>query len=260
MSAPAFSDNTSAHAADQHRCLAEAYDPITRARLLQAGVGGGWRCLEVGAGNGSVASWLAERVGPGGWVLATDLNPRHLVTRPRLSVLRHDIRHDPLPEAAFDLVHARQVLPLLPERIPVLHRMIGALRPGGLLQLDDLDIGYGPALLTPDRRGAQLYQRFLAAKAEAMAATGGDGCWGSRAAEAMRAAGLVEVDPVPHLTQWHPGSPGVRLQINHTHRLRELLLAAGMTEQDLTELRALLTHPGFRAASPVFYSVQGRRP
>ncbi|GAA2786807.1 class I SAM-dependent methyltransferase [Crossiella cryophila] len=260
MSAPVFSDNRSEHALDQHRCLSEAYDPITRSRLAAAGVGSGWRCLEVGAGNGSIAAWLAERVGPDGWVLATDLEPRHLTCRPRLSVLRHDIRYDPLPSNAFDLVHARQVLPLLPDRLSVLHRLIGALRPGGVLQLDDLDLGYGPALLTPDQRSAELYARFLAAKAEVMSATGADGSWGSRVATAMREAGLVEVDPVPHLSQWRPDSPGLRLQLNHTYRLREPLLAAGLTEDDLTDLRALLTDPGFRAASCVFYSVQGRRP
>jgi hypothetical protein len=36
-----------------------------------------WRCLEVGAGAGSIASWLAHRVGPRGHVLATDLDLRH---------------------------------------------------------------------------------------------------------------------------------------------------------------------------------------
>ncbi|MGO1052078.1 class I SAM-dependent methyltransferase [Crossiella sp. CA198] len=260
MSAPVFSDNRSEHAADQHRFLADAYDPITRSRLAEAGAGSGWRCLEVGAGNGSIARWLAGRVGPDGWVLATDLEPRHLTPQRRLSVLRHDIRHDPLPSNAFDLVHARQVLPLLPERLSVLHRLVGALRPGGVLQLDDLDLGYGPALLTPDQRAAELYQKFLTAKAAVMSATGADGAWGSRVATAMRAAGLVEIDPVPYLSQWRPDSPGLRLQLNHTYRLREPLLAAGLTEHDLTELRALLTDPGFRAASCVFYSVQGRRP
>lgn len=260
MSAPVFSDNRGAHAADQHRCLEQAYDPITLARLAQTGVGDGWRCLEVGAGSGSVAAWLAERVAPSGWVLATDLEPRHLTAGPRLSVLRHDIRHDPLPEATFDLAHARQLLPLLPDRLTVLDRLISALRPGGVLQLDDFDIDYGPALLTPDSRSAELYQRFLAAKAAVLTATGGQCDWGRRCAEAMRAAGLVEIDPVPYLSQWRAGSPGLRLQINHIHRLREPLLAAGMTEEDLIELRALLVHPGFRAASCVFYSVQGRRP
>ena len=36
----------------------------------------GARCLEVGAGSGSMALWMAARVGETGHVLATDINPR----------------------------------------------------------------------------------------------------------------------------------------------------------------------------------------
>ena len=39
--------------------LAAAFDPITRHHLLARGLTGGWRCLEVGAGTGTVARWLA---------------------------------------------------------------------------------------------------------------------------------------------------------------------------------------------------------
>ena len=38
----------------------------------------GWRCLEIGAGRGSMATWLAERVGPAGQVVATDIDTRYL--------------------------------------------------------------------------------------------------------------------------------------------------------------------------------------
>ena len=45
-----------------------ALDPGTREHLMRLGVGPGTRCLEIGAGGGSVACWLAERVAPGGLV------------------------------------------------------------------------------------------------------------------------------------------------------------------------------------------------
>jgi 2-polyprenyl-3-methyl-5-hydroxy-6-metoxy-1,4-benzoquinol methylase len=41
-------------------------DPITLRRLQSLGVGVGWRCLEVGAGHGSIVRWLARQVGPQG--------------------------------------------------------------------------------------------------------------------------------------------------------------------------------------------------
>ena len=46
---------------DRLDLLERIFDPVSRRRreLVQPG----WRCLEVGAGRGSMAVWLAERVG-----------------------------------------------------------------------------------------------------------------------------------------------------------------------------------------------------
>src|SRR5918911_3842606 len=115
--------------------------PATQRHLAARGVGPGWRCLEVGAGAGSIACWLADRVGPGGHVVATDLDTRFLErhARPNLDVRRHDVVHDPLETDAYDLVHARALLEHLPERDQVLPRLIAALRPGGWLVVEDID-------------------------------------------------------------------------------------------------------------------------
>ena len=62
--------------------LEEAHDPITRRRLSTLGVKPGSRCLEVGAGGGSIARWLGEQVTPSGAVVAVDINTRFLVDLP----------------------------------------------------------------------------------------------------------------------------------------------------------------------------------
>lgn len=253
-------DNHSEHAADQHTSLARAYDPVTTARLDQAGVGPGWRCLEVGAGGGSVAVWLAERVGPTGSVVATDIKPERIPDVPGVRIMRHDIVRDPLPESAFDLVHARLVLLHLPERIAVLNRLVRALKPGGVLQLDEFDITYGPGLLMPDPDAQRLYETFLSAKIRLMERAGADVAWGRSVAAAMRDAGLVDIDPRPRLELWTADSPGVHLISHHTRHLRDRFIEEGMTDRQLADVRALLADPGFRATSCVFYSVQGRRP
>src|SRR5918998_6841824 len=54
--------------------LEACHDPATFRRAEALGVSAGWRCLEAGAGHGSVARWLAERVGDTGSVLAADLD------------------------------------------------------------------------------------------------------------------------------------------------------------------------------------------
>ncbi|MFC4857177.1 class I SAM-dependent methyltransferase [Actinophytocola glycyrrhizae] len=250
-------DNDSTHSDEQHRCLAAAYDPLTTGRLAATGVGPGWHCLEVGAGGGSVARWLAETVAPAGSVLATDINPRHLLETPGMTVLRHDVVRDPLPEQRFDLIHARLVLLHLPERLAVLGKLVRALKPGGWLQLDEFDISYGPALAGPD---PELYERFLAAKAELMRAAGARGTWGREAGEAMAAAGLVAVDARPHVRVWDRDSAGLRLLVHHTRHLRDKFVEVGFGDDDLARVRDVLAHPGFRACSCVFYTVHGRRP
>ncbi|MFD7660525.1 class I SAM-dependent methyltransferase [Actinosynnema sp. NPDC059797] len=242
---------------EQHRCLSAAYDPLTFTRLAQTGVRRAWRCLEVGAGGGSVAHWLAARAGS---VLATDLAPEHVPPAPRLTAVRHDVVRDPLPGDAYDLVHVRFVLRHLPERDAVLRKLVAALKPGGWLQVDEFDNSYRPVLLAPDAWSAELYERFLAVEEAMFDDSGVDGAWGRKAAAAMAAAGLVEVDPRPVLHPWRAGSPGVRLIAHTTRLLHDRLIAAGMTGAQLDGVRALLADERFAATSPVVYSVHGRKP
>jgi ubiquinone/menaquinone biosynthesis C-methylase UbiE len=132
--------------ADELRRLTaiEVYaDPASKSLLLELGVGPGWNCWEVGAGAGSMVYWLAERAGPDGRVLATDLDTGGLESHSNVEILRHDVVNDDLPETRFDLIHARFLLEHLPKPEHVLRRLTSALLPGGLLVIEDAD---GPNL------------------------------------------------------------------------------------------------------------------
>jgi SAM-dependent methyltransferase len=98
--------------------------------------------LEVGAGGGSVAFWMASQVAPDGEAVATDLETDFLeaesTDRECLRILRHDISADDLPEG-FDLVHARWLVEWLPDKRKALGRMAKALRPGGRLLVEEPD-------------------------------------------------------------------------------------------------------------------------
>ena len=52
---------------------------------------------------------------------------------------RHDVAREAPPGDPFDLVHARLVLVHLPDRERALAAMVGALRPGGWLLVEDAD-------------------------------------------------------------------------------------------------------------------------
>src|SRR5207247_818763 len=75
-------------------------DPFTIDCLEPIGVSEGWRCLEVGAGGGSIAEWLCRRVGSAGKVVATDLETKFVaaIEAFNLEVRRHDIRQNGLEE------------------------------------------------------------------------------------------------------------------------------------------------------------------
>jgi SAM-dependent methyltransferase len=122
-------------------------DPLTTHRLAALGVTAGWTVWEAGAGAGSVAGWLADRVGPTGRVVATDRDPRFLggAVRAGVHVLQHDLLADPVDAvrgaagAGFDLVHCRALLAHLPDPAVAVARMAAALRPGGRLLVEEAD-------------------------------------------------------------------------------------------------------------------------
>jgi SAM-dependent methyltransferase len=120
--------------------LAEVFDPWTRGQLDKLGVAAGWHCLDVGAGNGSIAAWLADRVGPQGRSVATDIDTRFLDgVNDRVEVLRHDVLTDDFPEACFDLIHTRALIMHLAEPERVIGRMVRWLRPDGRLLLEEAE-------------------------------------------------------------------------------------------------------------------------
>ncbi|MEU9858147.1 methyltransferase [Streptomyces sp. NPDC047974] len=253
-------DNDSPHSARHHASLEGALDPLTLGHLREAGVTPGMDCLEIGAGAGSVSHALLRLVAPGGTVTATDIKPGRIAPAPGLTVLDHDVVTDPLPEEAYDLVVARLVLQHLPGRQAVLARLVRALRPGGLLQVDEFDAGHEPCLLAPSPEDARLYERFTTAKTDLMRAAGGDPTWGRRAPAALREAGLTGLRIRPHVLVRAPGTPALGLQLHHLAHLAPRLLDAGFTPVELDRLGALMRDPGFAAATGVLYSVQGRRP
>ncbi|MCD2195736.1 methyltransferase domain-containing protein [Actinomycetospora endophytica] len=187
-------DNRQSQAGTRFTALAELFDPSTFRHLDRLGVGPGWRCWEVGAGGVSVPAWLAERVGPAGQVIATDIDTSWLDGLSGVQVRRHDVGSDDPPGTGLDLVHARLVLTHVPQRERALASMVAALRPGGWLVLEDADPGLQP-LLCPDESGPEqeLANRLRRGFRALMAGRDADLAFGRTLPRLLRDQGLHDV-------------------------------------------------------------------
>src|SRR3954462_6836607 len=118
---------------DRLDSLTSLYDARTLELCERLGLSAGWECLDAGAGTGSLAAALAERVGPAGRVTALDADARFLapLESERLAVAEPALPAAPPRARRFALVHARLVLEPLPQRDEVLQTLAAVVRPGG---------------------------------------------------------------------------------------------------------------------------------
>jgi SAM-dependent methyltransferase len=205
-------------------------DPGTIRLLETVGVAGGWSCLEIGAGSGSIAVWLCRRVGPGGRVMATDVDTQALdgLSLPNLQVRRHDIATEELPDSEFDLVHARWVLAHLRERPAALKRMLAAVKSGGWLMVEEPDFGNLRSVSSLPRTDPDMelfYGRKLYPDARPLA---------------LREMGLEGRMTLP-------GRPD------------QYVLAGPITETNVADQINLLDYSTIRFPGPITFAVWGRR-
>lgn len=101
----------------------------------------GERVLDVACGTGAVTRPAAERVGPSGTVVGSDLSPSMLAVARRASVgmaidwREADAAALPFDDASFDLVLCQQALQFFPDRVAALREMRRVLVPTGRLGL-----------------------------------------------------------------------------------------------------------------------------
>jgi SAM-dependent methyltransferase len=217
--------------------------------------------LEVGGGGGSIANWLSDRVGAAGRVVVTDLDTRFLETLklPNLEVRRHNIACDPLPEAAFDLVHARLVLIHLTDKEKVLEKLITALKPGGWLVDEEFDSVSVPPDSTVSPGEVTLKTHL--AMAQLMTERGFERRYGRLLFGRLRAHGLVSVGAEARMFMVERGTPGASLVRANYEQLREDMIRAGyITEPEFDEDLARLDHPDFMMPSSIMWAAWGRRP
>ncbi|MFD3536909.1 class I SAM-dependent methyltransferase [Streptomyces sp. NPDC058664] len=203
-----------------------AYDEITMTRLRALGAGPGWRCLDVGAGTGTVSRRLLDEAGVTS-VLAVDRDVRFLAERavPGLDVREADVTASDFVPGRYRLVHARFVLMHLPEHERLIARLAELVAPGGVLVLSDA------VDLTGDRTPMTPYTVAMRAMWQGLRATiGTDVSWVPSYPQLLRGAGLVRVAAEIHVPALTPGSPLSRFWADTWERSRAAMIATGLVD------------------------------
>jgi SAM-dependent methyltransferase len=227
------------------------FDPPSVERLERIGVASGWEVLELGAGRGSMAAWLAGRVAPGGRVVATDLDVSLLEQRaePGVEVLRHDVLADDFPPASFDLVHCRAVLVHLSDPERALARIAGWVKPGGVILAEEpwTDV----ARLAPDPAAARA----------AAALDDIDGAFARRLPQLLRDVGLERVRGEATLDFFDGGSREAAFFRRVLEGAAASLVASGrLAPEDAQAMKARFEDPAFVDCGWPRIAAVGRKP
>jgi len=257
-------DNEARQTSGRFSGLEAGLDENTKARLSDLGVAAGWRCWEIGAGSGSIARWMAERVGVRGYVLATDIDTRWLQGNglSQLEVQRHDVVADPVAQGEFDLIYARLVLSWLPTRDTVISRLVAVLKPGGWLVVEDFD-SVLHRCLDPlnDDDDKRVFDKVTDVFTQALHRRGGDTTWARTLPHRLASAGLEDVGAAGHLTIHHGGSAAAQLWIANIDQVGDGLIQAGLiTTAERDTFRRLLHDPSFVGNYPLLITAWGKKP
>ena len=236
--------------------LEQVKDPDTIRILKSLPIEESSRCLEIGAGMGSIAYWLAARCSQGK-VVAIDIDTRNLDPQrsPNLYIQEVDIVTHEFAPSSFDLIHARAVLCHLSAREEVLSRAYQWISPGGWLVVEDV---YTPPVGTSPYPAMN---RYAAAAHQAAQQRGADMQWGNRLPGIMAQLGFAHIaaEASPRLV----GSGGlpdrlwrINLQQAGSHMSRSGLL----TEAELAECLDLLDNPNFVDIRYIGIAAWGQKP
>ncbi len=162
-------------------------DPITLAALQP-----GQTVLDLGSGGGIDAFMAARQVGPAGHVIGVDMTPQMLAkaesNKAKVGLDNVEFRQGyiealPVADSTVDVILSNCVINLSPDKAAVFREAYRVLRPGGRVAVSDM---MTRGLFTAEDRADMAAWSGCVTGAEDVA----------RYAEAMRAAGFVEISIV----------------------------------------------------------------
>jgi len=249
------------------RILSRVMQPTTLSLLHRVGVRPGMACLDAGSGGGDVSFDLARLTSPGGRVVGIDSDQTMIEMARRETAERKldnaefwlaDIARSEL-EPKFDLVYARFLLTHLRDPGATLARLRRALRPGGVLVVEDID--FRGHFCYPDHPA---FRRYVDLYTETVRRRGGDANIGPRLPELLTEAGFEAIEM--HVVQPAGANGEVKLITPVTlENIRDAVLAEVLASRDeinqlLAELYEFACTPGTVSSVARVVQVWGYRP
>ena len=252
---------------DRLRILARVRRAETLALLGRAGVGPGQRCVDLGSGSGEVSFELARLTGPDGSVTGIDMDEVKLALAREAAAERGlgnvEFRaanvNDWTEPGSYDLVYSRFLLQHLSRPGDLIRRMWEAVRPGGVIAVEDAD--FDGLFCHPPNDGFDFYRRMLPRVVEL---NGGDAAIGRKLYRYFLLAGL----PAPELRLVQDaGAVGDTkdLALSTLEASADAIVTAGLASADqvataLADLAAFAADPQTVCGSPRTFQLWARRP
>lgn len=251
---------------DRLRVLAAARRASTLELFQLAGLRPGMRCVDLGCGSGDVTLDMAALAGAAGRVAGIDAD------QAKLELARQTARERGLANVVFevadvghwtgpggyDFVYCRFLLQHLARPADLLHRMWDAVRPGGVLAVEDADLE--GLFCDPDNAGFSFYQRMYV---EVLARNGGDPTCARRLARYFRETGI----PAPEvrlLQEVNASGDAKAMPLLTLEAIADSIVSSGLATADevtaaAQSLRAFTTDPDTLISDPRIFQVWARR-
>ncbi|MFI6287604.1 class I SAM-dependent methyltransferase [Streptomyces sp. NPDC051018] len=241
---------------DRLRRLEDAWDPETISLLSDCKVQPDWRCLELGAGAGSMAYWLAGTC-PEGHTTAVDLDTRFLDQGAfrNLTISERDVLDCDFAPQSFDLLHARSLLVHLRRREEIYRRAAQWLAPGGWLVTED------PVIIDDRESPYPQFSKMTRAVSSLLGKHGADFGWPRSLPALALQNGLTDLSVSARTLQCGQGGTSDRHWTFMINQMRAPLISEGLlTEEEWQAGIDCFNDPAFLDISLVMISVRARRP
>lgn len=251
---------------DRLQLLARDRWPDTRALFARAGVGAGMRCVDLGCGGGEVTFEIARLIAPNGVVVGVDMDEVKLalareaaasrgITNVEFRALNVNAWDEP---SAYDIVYCRFLLQHLSQPLALLRRMWAAVRPGGVIIVEDAD--FDGWCCHPPNEG---FAFFLRTYAQALARRGGDHATGRKLYAHFLAAGIRDAN-VSLVYPLRIAGEGKTLALATLEASSDSILAEGLASAEelntaLADLAAFTADSHSLIAGPRIFQLWARR-